>query len=72
LNSLPSDFKDEIKERFNEFKPEPKNRRALIKGIKTAEYKVNKKEEENNKKSDSGSNKDKRLTKRRKRNIIIS
>jgi hypothetical protein len=71
LSSLPSDFKDEIEERFNEPEPAFKNRRALIKGIKTAEYKANKKEEENNKKSDSSFNKDKRLIKRRKKDIII-
>jgi phosphoenolpyruvate synthase/pyruvate phosphate dikinase len=67
LSSLSSDFKNEIEERFNEFKPAPKNRRALIKSIKTAEYKTNKKEEENNKKSDSNFNKDKRLIKKRKK-----
>jgi phosphoenolpyruvate synthase/pyruvate phosphate dikinase len=71
LSSLFSDFKDEIEERFNEFKPAPRNGRALIKDIKTAEYKVNKKEEKDNKKSDSSFNKNKRLIKKRKRNIII-
>jgi Fe2+ transport system protein B len=71
LNSLPSDFKNEIEERFNELKPAPRSRRALIKSIKITEYKANKEEEENNKKSDSNSNKDKRLIKKRKRNTII-
>jgi hypothetical protein len=71
LNSLPSDFKDEIEKRFNEFEPAPRSRRALIKGIKIAEYKTNKEEEEDNKKSDDSFNKDKRLIKRRKRDIII-
>jgi hypothetical protein len=71
LSSLPFDFKNEIEERFNESKPASKNRRALIKDIKTAEYKTNKKEEKNNKKSDSNSNKDKRLTRKRKKDIII-
>jgi hypothetical protein len=71
LNSLSFDFKDEIEERFNESKSAPRNKRALIKGIKTAEYKTNKEEEEDNKESYSSSNKDKRLIKRRKRNIII-
>jgi hypothetical protein len=71
LSSLSFDFKDEIEERFNEPKPAPKNRRALIEGIKIAEYKANKKEEEDNKESDSNFNKDKRLIKRRKRDIII-
>jgi hypothetical protein len=72
LNSLSSDFKDEIEKRFNESKPAPRSRRALIKGIKITEYKTNKKEEKDNKESDSSFNKDKRLIKRRKRDIIIS
>jgi hypothetical protein len=71
LNSLFFDFKNEIEERFNEFKPALKNRWVLIKSIKTAEYEINKEKEEDNKKSDSNSNKDKRLIKRRKRDIII-
>jgi hypothetical protein len=65
LSSLPSDFKDEIEERFNESKPAPKNKRALIEDIKTAEYKINKEEEEDNKESDSSSNNDKRLIKKK-------
>jgi hypothetical protein len=71
LSSLPFDFKNEIEERFNEPKPAHKNRRALTKDIKIAEYKTNKKEEKNNKESDNNFNKNKRLTKKRKRNIII-
>jgi hypothetical protein len=72
LSSLFFDFEDKIEERFNEPEPAPRNKRALIEGIKTAEYKTNKEEEKDNKKSDSGSNKNKRLTKRRKRDTIIS
>jgi hypothetical protein len=71
LNSLPFDFKNEIEERFNEPEPAPKNGRTLIENIKTAEYKADKKEEKDNKESDSGSNKNKRLIKKRKRDIII-
>jgi hypothetical protein len=72
LNLLFFDFKDEIEERFNESESAPRNRRALIKSIKTAEYKTNKEEEEDNKENDNNFNKDKRLIKKRKRNIIIS
>jgi hypothetical protein len=70
LSSLLFDFKDEIEERFNEPKPALRNKRVLIENIKTAEYKADK-EEEDNKESDGGSNKNKRLIKKRKRDIII-
>jgi hypothetical protein len=71
LSSLPFDFEDEIEERFNESEPAPRNGRALIEGIKTAECEADKKEKEDNKESNNGFNKDERLTKKRKRNTII-